>query len=300
MRIVTFAFLLLISLSGLGQDALSPERLFLEQSASEGLFVGVSDPDVDSVTGYWQAVTRAVTLYAYSRNVTTSTVSDAYVNENNEFGDLRYEHVMRGIAVFETGCTNVNYTVEGVSETKQGEKIVALRVTEDPFGFLFTSTYNNYFNVVSFGTDEAIDGKTEFMVQLDSCTTNYELSRYDGMCVHRSLFRDSIVSAGLDGKIYDEISCNDCSETDFFDSYSLGNGLWHAFVMSFEILSSKIQELGCSVKSIKDNVDVKDEGMSEGKSLIRSVTRHHISAVLECMCIQDNKLVVNWKVNLLE
>lgn len=302
MRIVTFAFLLSICLSGLGQDALSPERLFLEQSASDGLFVGVSDPDVDSVTGYWQAVTRAVTLYAYSRNTTASIVSDAYVNENNLFGDIRYEHVMRGIAVFETECTNVSYTVESVSETRQGEKIVALRVSEDLFGLIFTSTYKNYFNAVSYENYDAIDGKTEFVVQLDSCTTNYELSRYDGMCVHRSFFRDSIVGAEQNGKIYDEISCNDCPETDLFNSYSLENGLWQAFVMSFEILSSKIQELGCSVKSIKDkdNVDVHGDGTSEGEGLIRSVTRHHISAVPEYMCIQDNKLVVNWKVNKLE
>lgn len=300
MRNLALAILLSVNLFGWGQVASRPERLFLEQGTSGNVFVGVSDPGADSPTGCWQAVSRAIMLYAFSQNVSVNIVNDSYSRENLENGNPRIEEIMKSLSVLDTDCRNVSYEIDTMTETRQGEKVVALRVFDDPMGVMFTSKSMNFFNLVSFDADDSIDGKNEMLVQLDTCTMNYRLHRFNKEWNSRSSFCGTDVAVDRSRKIYADM---DCPTDGMCGDYSLENGLWQAFVMSLEEIPSKAQNLECKLKALQENVADAVGGEAKPttvQDLTRTVCNLRLKAIPETMCIKDNRLYVNWHVQPLE
>lgn len=298
MRYLALAILLSINLFGRGQSASRPERLFLEQTASSGVFVGVSDPGADSTAGYWQAVSRAVMLYAFSQNVSVDIVTDAFCHENDVNGGSRIEEIIKSLSVLNTDCRQVSYEVDSLSATPQGETIVALRVSDNPSGSLFTSTATLFFNLISYDADDGINGKNEIFMQLDTCSMAYKLHRYNTEWSCQSSCYGNPIAIDRSRKSYNDTDCTD----DSISSYSLENGLWQAFALSLEGLSSKVSVFECKLKSLNENFGDEVSGIAQGnkRNLTRCVTSHRLKATPKTMGIKDNRLYVNWDIQLAE
>ena len=298
MRNLALAILLSISLFGRGQSVSCPERLFLDQAAYEGIFVGVSDPGTDSLTGYWQAVSRAVMLYAFSQDVSVKIVTDFFNRGYNVNGGSRIEEIMESLLAIYTDYRQVSYKIDSVSATPQGEAIVALKVSDDPSGTLFKSAVNLFFNLHSYDGDDDINGKNEIFMQLDTCLMAYELHRYNTEWSCQSTCFGNPVAIDRSRKSYTDTDCTD----DSISGYSLENGLWQAFVLSLEDLSSEATNIDCKVKSLQENLgnEVSGYAKQDMRDLTRCVTSHRLKAIPETMCIKDNKLYVDWNVQLAE
>ena len=92
--------------------------------------IGVSDPNLDTIVAYNQAVKRALTFYALSQNMELSSVYEYYYNNNHLNGDYNNQK-SHWIAEFETSMENFSYEVENVFRTKYNEIIVSIKVNED-------------------------------------------------------------------------------------------------------------------------------------------------------------------------
>ena len=98
---------------------------------SDNGYIGISDPNNDTIVAYEQAVNRALALYALSNDVIYSSVYEYYYLNANMKVKNHCNQKSHWIAEFETSIENVSYQITKTYRTKYNEIIVLLSVSQN-------------------------------------------------------------------------------------------------------------------------------------------------------------------------
>lgn len=263
----------------------------------EGGSIGISDPNMDTIVGYNQALRRALAFYAINQKMELSSVYEYYYN-NNHLNDVYNNQKSHWIADFETGLENCSYKVEKVFHTKYNETIVLLKINED-------ETSDNKLDVEgSFMYHyDYIDDKSEYgEKQILTISTEDEffkemswMSTIDIYNVKKVTYINEL-PLKLKHSVY---SYNDYGYVDdnmvFVDNKY---GLWDCYVDSFLQAISNFEPDGIVLKNSTRQITQENNGDYGDKSqdIIRRVIKTEISCSLKSLSLKNNKLYANWEI----
>lgn len=148
-RTVVFVFSLSVFLHGYSQvntdyykygasPSVLPTYLLGEDSVSS-LFFGISDPDLDSVTGISQAIKRAEALMYLSQQSQVRSFTDYYMGEEYSTGGGTFQSFVQ---LYRKDSIYIPYTIFDTAFTRFGEAIVRICPTRD--SDTITSVHNIY------------------------------------------------------------------------------------------------------------------------------------------------------------
>lgn len=259
--------------------------------------IGVSDPNLDTIVAYNQAVKRALTFYALSQNMELSSVYEYYYNNNHLNGDYNNQK-SHWIAEFEAELKNFSYEVTNVFRTKYNETIVSINVREDK-----TSDKVLDINASFMYHYDYIDDKTEYgEKQLLSISTDNELIEkiyWMSTIDNNNITKISYINE-LPFKLKKSINVyGDCGRiNDNMAFVENRYGLWDCYMDTFMQAISNFEPENIVLKNSTRQITHEDNGNYGDKSqdIMRRVIKNKVSCSLKSISFKNGIMYADWEV----
>ena len=264
--------------------------------SSEG-YLGISDPLLDTIQAYDQAVQRALAFYAIGNNMNFSSVYEYYYlisNMENVDCDNQKSHWM---VEFDVESTNLSYEVIKSYRTKYNETIVLLSVEQGEgdvdinVSGSFMYHYEYYNKRAEYGEKKIMTISSDGLIE--SLEWNSILSR-QGYLKKTSINDEENTIIRYLNKYKDFGNVSDdmvFSNTEF--------GLWNSYIDTFlqalSIFESKYVVVENTSRAIRaEDMKYYDE---KSQNLSRLVMRTNISCSLNDFSLKDNNFYANWVIS---
>lgn len=259
--------------------------------------VGISDPNLDSIVAYNQAVERALAFYAINQKMKVSSVYEYYYNNDN-LKDSYANQKSHWIAEFETSMENFSYEVEKVFRTKYNEIIVSIKVNEDK------TSDNELFVKGSFMYHyDYIDGKMEYgekqLLSISANDNDFEKLSWVSTIDNSIVVKKTYINE-LPFKLKRTVNVfNECGNVDG-DMPFVENkyGLWDCYIDTFLQAISNFESENIVLKNSTRQITHETNGDFGDKSqdIIRRVIKSDISCSLKSISLKNNMFYANWEV----
>ena len=259
--------------------------------------IGISDPNLDTIVAYNQAVNRALAFYALNQSMELSSVYEYYYHDNNLNGNYNNQK-SHWIAEFETSLENFSYEVLDVFFTKYNEIIVSVKVNED------TKSDNELVVKGSFMYHyDYVNDKVEYgEKQLLSITTDDDI-------VSEILWMSTIDNANivkmtyineLPFKLKTSVNVYEDNGNVNDDMFFLENryGLWDCYVDTFMQAVSNFEPDGIVLKNSTRQITQDENGNYGDKSqdIMRRVIKNKVSSSLKSLSFKSGMLYADWEI----
>ena len=259
--------------------------------------IGISDPNLDTIVAYNQAVNRALAFYALNQSMELSSVYEYYYHDNNLNGNYNNQK-SHWIAEFETSLENFSYEVLDVFFTKYNEIIVSVKVNED------TKSDNELVVNGSFMYHyDYVNDKVEYgEKQLLSITTDDDI-------VSEILWMSTIDNANvvkmtyineLPFKLKTSVNVYEDNGNVNDDMFFLENryGLWDCYVDTFMQAVSNFEPDGIVLKNSTRQITQDENGNYGDKSqdIMRRVIKNKVSSSLKSLSFKSGMLYADWEI----
>ena len=263
----------------------------------ENVNIGISDPNLDTIVAYNQAVKRALAFYAINQDVKLASVYEYYYN-NNKLNDNYTNQKSHWIAEFETKIESFSYEVENVFRTKYNETIVSINVIDDKT------------------SDDRLDVKGSFMYHYDYIDNKTEYGE------------KQLLSVSMDDDFVEEIfwmstiDNNDIVKITYINELpfklkrsvskydDIGNvndnmvfvdnkyGLWDCYMDSFMQAISNFEPDGIVLKNSTRQITQENNGDYGDKSqdIMRRVIKTDVSCSLKSLSFKNGMLYADWEI----
>lgn len=260
-------------------------------------FIGISDPGLDSVRGYEQAVMRALLMYSLTE-AEVSAVYEIYYNiENNEVSvDDQRSH---WLSEMKTVANGYSYVVNNSFVTKYDETVVSVSVVDDKNS---DNIFESFASMLFYfdGDGNASNFGEKVCVECYSSSENISKLSWDSTTENEL----SMKTSSIDGTFsrVKNIGCNygeggrkgvkDCV------SASLKYGLWNAYVDACLQEFSNFESANSTIKVSSRNI-TEEYTHSFGdkvQRIARMMYSTNVSAHIAGIYIKDNMLFSKWNI----
>lgn len=260
--------------------------------------IGISDPNLDTIVAYNQAVKRALAFYALNQNMELSSVYEYYYNNSNINGSYNNQK-SHWIAEFETSLEKFSYEVNDVFYTKHNEIIVSINVDED------NKTSDNELDVIgSFMYHyDYINDKLEYgEKQLLSISTNDEyfaemswVSTVDNNNIVKMTYINELPLKLKTSVNYYEDNGNVNDDMVFVENKY---GLWDCYIDSFFQAISNFEPNSIVLKNSTRQITQEDNGNYGDKSqdIMRRVIKTKVSCCLKSLSFKNGVMYADWEI----
>lgn len=263
----------------------------------DGNYIGISDPNTDTIVALEQAVKRALAFYALNQNMELSSVYELYYLDDNLNSNL-YNQKSHWIADFQSELENFSYSIENVYYTKYNEVIVGINVCTD-------TASNNNLNVngsfmyhydfiddnVEYGEKQylSISMNKGFLEKLDWVSTivNNHTKKISYLNELPKKLKHAIYSLEDYGKTNDRMVYTE-------NKY----GLWDCYLDTFLQAISNFESKKITVKNTSQHIsEEKNESFGDKtQNIVRIVTKTQVMVLLRALTLKNNNLYADWEV----
>ena len=293
--------LVILTLLSLAYKGDAEEKL---SSASPSFFeknepyscIGISDPNEDEAIAYFQAVKRALAFYAFSQNVSVSSVYELYYNDSNN--EYTYNNQKsHWIAELESTISAYSYTLDKSYRTKYNETVVVLNVfteTDNDRKMKVTSSFMYYYDNLNdkdeYGEKQVMtiysyDDVTRLEWQsIDDKNMTSKLSSIDKqlMKLKKQQYSYNDYGTVTDNMLFSE------------NSYGLWNSFFDTFFQAVTLFESNESVVKSTSRQI--NQEHNETYTDKNQNIIRSVMKTDVSCRLVNFSLKNNKLYANWEI----
>ena len=293
--------LVILTLLSLAHKGDAEEKL---SSASPSFFeknepyscIGISDPNEDEAIAYFQAVKRALAFYAFSQNVSVSSVYELYYNDSNN--EYTYNNQKsHWIAELESTISAYSYTLDKSYRTKYNETVVFLNVfpeTDNDRKMKVTSSFMYYYDNLNdkdeYGEKQVMtiysyDDVTRLEWQsIDDKNMTSKLSSIDKqlMKLKKQQYSYNDYGTVTDNMLFSE------------NSYGLWNSFFDTFFQAVTLFESNESVVKSTSRQI--NQEQNETYTDKNQNIIRSVMKTDVSCRLVNFSLKNNKLYANWEI----
>lgn len=264
---------------------------------SEFFYLGISDPIIDTLLAYEQAVQRALAFYALSTSVDFSSVYeyyylDAVVDENDH--DNQKSH---WIAEFDAEVKGVSYKVKEQYRTNFNETIVLLSITNNADSKVDVNVSGMFMYHYDYDNNQVIYGEKQILTIQTGDSPN--ILEWNSTVDNRKYLKKSITNGELNVlkhviNIYEDYgTVND--EMVFCENKF---GLWNSFIDTFFQAMSLFESKYVVVKNTYRQITQESNGAYEDKNqnIARMVMKTNTSCTLNKFSLKNNILYANWEI----
>ncbi len=259
--------------------------------------IGISDPNLDTVVAYHQAVKRALAFYAISQKLELSSVYEYYYNDNRLNGNYNNQK-SHWIAEFETELENFSYNVEQVFYTKYNEVIVSISVNNDKSSgkkmdvegsFMYHYDYINNKSeygekqMLSISSDDDNVGEIFWMSTIDRSNE-----------VKNTYINELSFKLKRTINIYGDIGLVNDNMVFVENKY----GLWDCYIDSFFQAVSNFEPEDIVLKNSTRQITQENNGNYGDKSqdIMRRVIKSQVSCSLKSISLKNNVVYADWEI----
>lgn len=259
--------------------------------------IGISDPNLDTIVAYNQAVNRALAFYALNQSMELSSVYEYYYHDNNLNGNYNNQK-SHWIAEFETSLENFSYEVLDVFFTKYNEIIVSVKVNKDTKSDKELVVNGSFMYHYDYVNDKVEYGEK----QLLSITTDDDI-------VSEILWMSTIDNANivkmtyineLPFKLKTSVNVYEDNGNVNDDMFFLENryGLWDCYVDTFMQAVSNFEPDGIVLKNSTRQITQDENGNYGDKSqdIMRRVIKNKVSSSLKSLSFKSGMLYADWEI----
>ncbi|MCQ2316970.1 MAG: hypothetical protein MJZ85_09890 [Bacteroidales bacterium] len=259
--------------------------------------IGISDPGLDSVQGYEQAVIRALQMYSFTETEVSAVYEIYYNIENNEVSvDDQRSH---WLSEMKTVVNGYQYVVNHTFVTKYDETVVSISVVGDNSS---NSVLESFASVMFyFDIDKNVNNYGERVcVECQASSENLSKLSWNSTTENELSLKTSSVN-GTFSRVKN-IGCNygEGGEKDVKGcvSASLKYGLWNAYVDVFLQEFTNFESSNSTIKVSSRNITEEYTGSYGDKvqRIARMVYNTTVSAGIAGMYIEDNMLYSKWNI----
>ena len=284
---------------GTGESSSVPSRCELPSwfIKCDNLTIGISDPNLDSIVAYHQAVKRALAFYAINQNMKLSSVYEYYYHDNNLNGNYNNQK-SHWIAEFETKLEKFSYEVNNVFRTKYDEIIVSITVNEDDASDNELDVKGSFMYHYDYINDKLEYGEKQLLsISMNNEYLNnvYWMSTIDGnKIVKMTYINDLPLKIKHAIRIYED--CGYVNDQMVFVENKYG--LWDCYVDSFFQSISNFESENIVLKNSTRQITHETNGDFGDRSqdIIRRIIKTKVSCSLKSLSFKDNMLHANWEV----
>ena len=259
--------------------------------------VGISDPNLDSIVAYNQAVERALAFYAINQKMKLSAVYEYYYNNDNLNHNYNNQK-SHWIAEIETKLKYFSYEVENVFRTKYNEIIVSIKVNEDK------TSDNELFVKGSFMYHyDYIDGKMAYgEKQLLSISANdndfeklsWESTIDNNVVVKKTYVNELPFRLRQSVNVYEEFGNVDENMHFIENKY----GLWDCYVDTFLQAISNFESKNIVLKNSTRQIthEINGDFCDKSQDIIRRLIKTEISCSLKSLTLKNNMFYAKWEI----
>lgn len=260
--------------------------------------IGISDPGMDSVTGYEQALLRGKSLFLLLRNSSFQNITDDYTNYTGEKevdGYATKFHDYTKISSIDTSII-YNFSVVGQHITKYGETVLLIKANPDmksPGKIKSTAEYMQIFVETGSGIDkiEFINISTVETSNDDDSVANqlsYQYKFVNQSFEILSAFNELNIDLPLRSYNYYPSDNLEFDTTQLSYHAHLKKGLWNSYISRFIIeMTSVGKNSPTLIKNTDDFYTKKNEG------LIRTILSDTLTFNINYVRIKNNHLLVD-------
>ena len=264
---------------------------------SDNGYIGISDPNNDTIVAYEQAVNRALALYALSNDVIYSSVYEYYYLNANMKVNNHCNQKSHWIAEFETSIENVSYQITKTYRTKYNEIIVLLSVSQND---------NNGSNINISGSFmyhyEYLDNKNEYgekqILEINiadtSCIMEWNSTISNNKYMKISSLNNTISSLKKISTYYNDYG----NTTDNMVFSKIEFGLWNSFIDTFFQSLTIFDPQNIIVENTTRQITHEGNGTygDKNQNISRMVMKTNISCSLTNISLKNNVLYAKWEV----
>lgn len=259
-------------------------------------FIGISDPQLDSVTGYNQALTRALTMYSLSEKTYLTAVYELYYHiENNTIAAENQKS--HWLSEMSSEMTNYKYELLNYCVTKYGETIVEISVSDDlRSDNLLKTNMSMYFSFDSQGVNPLYSERTVWETESrDTVLMNlsWMSEMKDGMTRKNSTIDGSCSEIKNEFRYYGNCGGNNCDSYVFSD---LKYGLWNAYIDLFlqDISGFRSEDAEIKVSGRSITCEHSCEFDEKNQRITRMIYSTDVACELKDIVLIDNVLYAKW------
>ena len=264
---------------------------------SDNGYIGISDPNNDTIVAYEQAVNRALALYALSNDVIYSSVYEYYYLNANMKVNNHCNQKSHWIAEFETSIENVSYQITKTYRTKYNEIIVLLSVSQND---------NNGSNINISGSFmyhyEYLDNKNEYgekqILEINiadtACIMEWNSTISNNKYMKISSLNNTISSLKKISTYYNDYG----NTTDNMVFSKIEFGLWNSFIDTFFQSLTIFDPPNIIVENTTRQITHEGNGTygDKNQNISRMVMKTNISCSLTNISLKNNVLYAKWEV----
>ena len=260
-------------------------------------YIGISDPNKDTIVAYEQAVNRALALYALSNDVSFSSVYEYYYLNANMKVKNHENQKSHWIAEFETSIENVSYQITKTYRTKYNETIVMLSVSQNDNNgssinisgsFMYHYDYLN--NKNEYGEKQILEIKIADTASIMEWSSTISNNKY----MKISSLNNSISSLKKISTSYNDYG----NTTDEMVFSKIEFGLWNSFIDTFFQSLSIFEPKNIIIENTTRQITHEENGTygDKNQNISRMVMKTNISCSLTDISLKNNVLYTKWEV----
>ncbi len=264
---------------------------------SDNGYIGISDPNNDTIVAYEQAVNRALALYALSNDVIYSSVYEYYYLNANMKVKSHCNQKSHWIAEFETSIENVSYQITKTYRTKYNEIIVLLSVSQNDNNgsninisgsFMYHYEYLN--NKNEYGEKQIL----EINIADTSCIMEWNSTISNNKYMKISSLNNTISSLKKISTYYNDYG----NTTDNMVFSKIEFGLWNSFIDTFFQSLTIFDPQNIIVENTTRQITHEGNGTygDKNQNISRMVMKTNISCSLTNISLKNNVLYAKWEV----
>ncbi len=259
--------------------------------------IGISDPNIDSIIAYHQAVERAFAFYAINQKMKLSSVYEYYYNNDNLNHNYNNQK-SHWIAEFETKLKHFSYEVENVFRTKYNEIIVSLKISEEKTSdneldvkgsFMYHYDYIN--EKIEYGEKQLLS----ILINDDSFENIFWESTIDNNNILKKTYINELpFRLRQSVNVYEEFGNVDENMLFVENKY----GLWDCYVDTFLQAISNFESENIVLKNSTRQITHETNGDFGDKSqdIIRRLIKTEISCSLRSLTLKNNMFYAKWEI----
>ena len=284
---------------GTGESSSVPSRCELPSwfLQCDNLTIGISDPNLDSIVAYHQAVKRALAFYAINQNMKLSSVYEYYCHDNNLDGNYNNQK-SHWIAEFETKLEKFSYEINNVFRTKYDEIIVSITIVEDETSDNELDVEGSFMYHYDCVNDRLEYGEKQLLsISMNNEYLNnvYWVSTMDNNNVVKVTYiNDLPLKIKHAARVYEDCGIVDNQMVFVENKY----GLWDCYVDSFFQSISNFESENIVLKNSTRQITHETNGDFSDKSqdIIRRMIKTEVSCSLKSLSFKNNMLYANWEI----